>query len=1226
MENIKKYFGDNIRLVKSLVITSLDTALHINNELIGLYGGNIVNDDKTTWKYYLNMCGEYHSVDHPIKINIIEDDSIKVLNKDTLKNYPLTRNTLLEFGDYYEDILKANSNDELLIKGMLYNVNINEAIESKDGTIVAYSNRYIEEQEYNLIPEINKYTVNFFYRWNIGQYRIIDNLYIPALLATLYTKLVLKINNIRLSNSMSSYVHSFFINEFFKSNYGIDVDVKVLSKNTQFWLYKNLKYIRKYIGQNKTLDLLIEKILTDNGISIAEVKLMNLLPDQNNINVEDIHKPIYDKRINRFISSKRNDQYLYGNTDNESSDVILMKELNSKFIDNDLIIKDAGSYNGRFNSKLDTNRLYEQKTKLFKLKKNIDDTIVHRLDFKTVLDNWFYTSFTGIFKKRTDYIDGHTGMTYSIDSKQGAFLVIKLLSKLLKLDNPVVPNYVATSIINEEVSVDYLTNGLINRKIITPVAAKLMAYKPMLNFYLNDDSFSKYIKDVNLLNSVLFNLRINSMDMLTSSAIQSMHKRFYSKKVLMFNNGDSTIDDLLLSEGLDYKFSLDYDYKETLKDIVKIFTGFDLYSEDIVDMMDKYIHLMKTMSSYTIQFMDETIVENRAHIKHSDIQSNSTPGIIDIKAATFRALEEFYGAFIAIDAHYGEFLKFDAERFMIYGKKVCNKPKLLLYHDNDLLETDVLEYSNKVPNIVFSNNACLNMYKPAVNTGTKEYNDFIKPIGNTLLTTGLIKNDGLQLTIDESQHKLIYSDSPITRYIANREVELFKPKYKGMGIATNINLDIIKTMDGITGKTIMDHTVSKLKAVGYDGINTVGTRPTVSISSNSKLMDLFKPIVGQISNDGLNKLDKHNENNVVGYYKNKETSLLMSYMTSNNIYDEFPNLIFNDKSTINLFRPVSKADSVLIKDGVAKIDILTSINGSLISSKMSTLSYNDEHALYTENRSELYINKSFSKLDMFKPKFGGSQIEDRRNALDYMEDHIPIGKIKRFEELRTIIECIDDELNYICRPTMNRMDDSNYKMFSPMFKHSITTDEEEDINNTHTAFTHGKVNNKSMQMLFESMNDDLRSDNNQGVKLSTNVALDIFKPSINDAVVVKDIIHNDRDATDNVVGEINVNGAKLVVYSNDTIKDAEGANKPTLINDGKVANANLFTPTIKSNNGISEDKLIKINEIEENITGIVNTSEYDIIMYSNDKHDTDTVSDDKTPNTVIADGKTDKSE
>ena len=79
------YLADTIKLVESLIIKSEDTINAMNQWVIDYYGKEAVNlNDPTSWKYYYNVCGEYH----------FSDPKIVVTSWDTLEEIEFTKRNL----------------------------------------------------------------------------------------------------------------------------------------------------------------------------------------------------------------------------------------------------------------------------------------------------------------------------------------------------------------------------------------------------------------------------------------------------------------------------------------------------------------------------------------------------------------------------------------------------------------------------------------------------------------------------------------------------------------------------------------------------------------------------------------------------------------------------------------------------------------------------------------------------------------------------------------------------------------------------------------------------------------------------------------------------------------------------------------------------------------------------------------------------------------------------
>lgn len=790
------YLKNTVKLVKSFTIKHDDIAIHINNELIKVYGTSILGSDpydKSKWKYYMNICGLYHPTDNPIKITIIETGTVKDLSKELLLEFPTTKDELLKHDVFYEDLLSKYPNDELLIKGIMYDLDMEFVLSMENGYLLSYSKHYVEEQEGNLIQEISKYSINFFKRWHIREYTIVDNLYLASLLGTLYSKLVLKVINIRYSNIMTANVHSFHIYEFFRSHF--DVDTSVLNKNTRFWLYKNMRYIRKHMGSNQTLNTLIEKIITNNGIGIAEIELINSLPSIELLDLDDITKPLYDRKINDFVSKPRNKYYFISDSDNVSSYQQLYLQFNRKLVDNDLVIQDTRDIENKYLPKLDYNILHRQKTKTFKIKINKSHVVIQEVTIKLLLDNWTYLAMNDKFRVIKKFIDPNTGIIYNITPKQGLYMVYKLLSKINNIDNPIIRGYTSNFTLNNDITLNELTSNLLRNDVVETIATKFYNNIPKVLTYVDNDGFYKYVKELNTFRSMMWNVGTNTTDMLLMSDIQVMYKRLHKRVYIDFNT-DKTIDELIADENMYFTLTEDYDYKSVVVILFELFTGYKVIDNDIENTINKYIDITKKLSSYTIQFISDDNDLNIIPMRYNSLDSINA-GIVDIRDSTFRALEDFYGMLDSKAILYSNFMDVDIDIDNTIDKTV--PPLELIMYGNSIAEIDRIEIINNI-GIVADNISSIDLYKPTIDTTSTEFNEHNFTIYDNNVSRGILASNNItmvmsnDINIDKTDISIDVSDLGIRMYKPNINNLVLKESTIN-SIDTNIEISKIETAD-----------------------------------------------------------------------------------------------------------------------------------------------------------------------------------------------------------------------------------------------------------------------------------------------------------------------------------------------------------------------------------------------------------------------------------------------
>lgn len=268
------YIPELYRLVRSIVIKSSHQANLINENIIKKYGVNAVSSDSSTWRYYLNLNGEYHFSNEEMMVNVIETSTTMKLTKELLSLYPKTKYDLMLYTNTYKDLVSKYPANELLIKCMLNPVDYSKSINIEDGEIISYSSVYLEVNEHSIMRELSLYTKSIYSRWFNEMYLKTSPRYLPTFLAYLYSTLPIKIDSIRFTNIHTHKVSKFHMNSFFSSN--LDLDTRYMNYKSRLWLYQNLRSIMINTGKDETLEEIINNVLTPNGVGIGGLLLKKL--------------------------------------------------------------------------------------------------------------------------------------------------------------------------------------------------------------------------------------------------------------------------------------------------------------------------------------------------------------------------------------------------------------------------------------------------------------------------------------------------------------------------------------------------------------------------------------------------------------------------------------------------------------------------------------------------------------------------------------------------------------------------------------------------------------------------------------------------------------------------------------------------------------------------------------------------------------------------------------
>lgn len=273
---LKIYLDSTLRLAKTLVIKSQDAVEGVNEQIRIMYGQSWVDDfDPTSWKYYQNICGQYH------KTQLVNGrPAITVTSLDTLETIEFTKEKLAQhvatkkayqFGSrYYYNLLMSYPDYEQLILGVLYPADMETAIAAEPGTILAYPKELVEPQELSLIRDLEAWLKNYLARWHVRAFAVTDSLYPAAHHAIMYLNVVPKILNLRLRKCKTEEAHTFHIRQYLASYGKLDKYMDYMTLKQQLFLYRNILYIEKKAGHKETFEWLVRWLLTDRSIPLAE--------------------------------------------------------------------------------------------------------------------------------------------------------------------------------------------------------------------------------------------------------------------------------------------------------------------------------------------------------------------------------------------------------------------------------------------------------------------------------------------------------------------------------------------------------------------------------------------------------------------------------------------------------------------------------------------------------------------------------------------------------------------------------------------------------------------------------------------------------------------------------------------------------------------------------------------------------------------------------------------
>lgn len=612
----KTYLESCINLIKTLTIKSELAANLINVKLLETVAGYVIPDDKTKWKYYLNVSGEYHDTDTPMYVTSLDTLENIVFNKRNLSIHTATAAAYQYGSRYYYLLVDKYPELETLITGILNPCRIEDAVTSKDGSILAYDSRYIEPQEQTLLAELQEYIYKQKIRWSVPSYRTSDTLYPAAEHAVMCLNLVPILMNLRQKRTKTEEVHSFYIRQYLASHFKIDQHYEFLTLKQRLWLYRNITRISKNFGKNSQFDELMNILLTERSIPLAEYTVRHLdtfnsdltpvtvarrvtlneeinTTEQNYVDIPVLFDKNKDKIPGNDIELQDNGELMLDMLENSPSSVIATKMLESDMVD----YTDAAP-----------DRLHE----------------VLIREFISTVCSGKYNAYTEIKDPRTgDYYtlsvkDALTYMVYLAYNRSGIAMeyIPPVMSYKYLLDPyPTVQELMSvadSSFRNRQKLAEYLINAFPRPTLIRSVSS---FYERGYRIY------EACLKGWHILS--------NTDDIYERGEAEKMYMRMFGYQEMTIYKTPLLVSDWLARTNIQ---PYDFEPNEAEDLIVSIFssaTGLTLDNSTSVPFIQKsLVSLMEKLTSYSVQYIanineDPIVLLNRIAVRHSVPHSES---------------------------------------------------------------------------------------------------------------------------------------------------------------------------------------------------------------------------------------------------------------------------------------------------------------------------------------------------------------------------------------------------------------------------------------------------------------------------------------------------------------------------------------------------------------------------------------------------------------------------
>lgn len=271
--DLQVYTQEIFNFLKTVTVKFSPMADLENNKVIRK--GYTVNlDEPSTWKYNLNAIGEYHESDTPMTVLSFDTKETIVFNKENLALHPRTKAAYLPGTTYFETLCDTYSDQEQLIKSILFPYpDMADWLSLSDFSLAQYGTGYLETwEEPELIRRLIKFLEVIRYRWYFS-FLSVEPYFTLTFYGQLYTQMGAHLLVSRDSLIRTPYVHSWHIQQYLQSN-GLDDYSDVLTRKKQMFLYQNWEYLKLNMGKQSNLELLITNLLSDINIGVYGRKVI----------------------------------------------------------------------------------------------------------------------------------------------------------------------------------------------------------------------------------------------------------------------------------------------------------------------------------------------------------------------------------------------------------------------------------------------------------------------------------------------------------------------------------------------------------------------------------------------------------------------------------------------------------------------------------------------------------------------------------------------------------------------------------------------------------------------------------------------------------------------------------------------------------------------------------------------------------------------------------------
>jgi hypothetical protein len=592
MSNLYQIYHESVTKLAATLVVKDEATCQVINGRVSALGKEVLDDAPETWKYYLNLNGQYHPTDTLMKVTSMDTHEEIDFTRENMDIHRATWREYQYGSRYYTELITKYPTQDMLIHGILSPVDMATAIAAPDHSILYFDSSLVEGRETNLIPKLQDWITAQFTRWAQDDYRINNSLFTAARLGILFMAMPGAIKSLRTQNCHTPQVHSYHIRRYLASFGPLDQYYTQMNEFQRLYFYRNIRYIMRNNGKDEIFRELVGNVMTERNFPVAEYTLQ-----QNDGNVTTD----FDPQIQYMRTSINGIPSALGlDLKNTRQMLDLQRKLARSNVGEEEYAEQyiPAAAVRSLSAQVDTKVL---ESNVLDMKESEPYTLADVL-----LNQWIYFADLGIYKTVLTLQLPNGGESFKLSMKE-AFLVYQYLYMLrLGVDMVEIPQIRAKRVRRMPLpEFDELRSMTTRANVSDKFIRAALKDNVDITSYVSVDAFLKVCQDIQKRMLLHRDLYVFREDLWTYAEMQLMTNRFYADMPVDMDHGQN-YPTWLRDRGLSFEGYSPAELDEIMLSVINQATGLQLRTSlTLQDIQKAMLNIMSQLSSYSVQYIQQ---------------------------------------------------------------------------------------------------------------------------------------------------------------------------------------------------------------------------------------------------------------------------------------------------------------------------------------------------------------------------------------------------------------------------------------------------------------------------------------------------------------------------------------------------------------------------------------------------------------------------------------------